>query len=707
MSDEQHPASAETNRPDSPRANRRLTRRVVAFGVAAAILLAGGVGVAFAVHEANKPAPIAEGKSTPTTVPLKVLSFPLAREALFRGEVASWTLHSGPEIAAVLPATGSAQSGQVALSVDAPAPSAPTIAASALANVTPESTYSFTAWVRVQSEHLTLTPGTFLVGDTVIPLPDSAASWQEVSATVEIPAGVTSIDIALRIEGPVSGLSIDQVSLATDGGANVVPNPSFEDVVPTAAIANDTLVMPTATAVIAAAVPEGEVRWEVISEAGEPTASGAVESTLPITPISLPSLSQGYHSVNVIDSAGQTYSFPVALIDTPGSKIALDERFGVTAQFKRDWHVGGARLAAALGFGDLRGEANWKWNETTRGQYDWDPTLVKEFGSVHAHGLKSTGIIVYVNKFYDDGIMPTSAEGLAAYGRYGAAATQTFGFDAVEIYNEPNHEKFNKSDCGLGPTCYIPLIDAVRGQLAREDQGIPVIGGGIALYDSDWFDGFWQAGAMDRIDIVSYHPYEGWIERNPELMRPTVAESISDMQQHTGVTKPVWITEMGFTTMVGGVSDEQQRDWLIRSQTLALATGADKFFWYDIVDDSPDAASGEGNFGLYEHAPRQGVAVVAPKPAAFGQALLVAQVAGRAGPTDESDETHNIIRFGQDSDALRVAWAVGGASEWRFASDVAVQVVTSSGVLSVVEPLQGYVSVPLSDQPSFVSFVND
>ncbi|MGY1553111.1 glycosyl hydrolase [Microbacterium sp. A588] len=706
MSDEQQAApSAARERASEARKGGLSRRAIIGIGVVATLVIGGGVGVAFALNGQEGPPPAAAAKRSHEPAPKTLADVPFAAEAMFRGTLGSWQLPSSPELAAVLPATGSARSGQVVLAVDAPAPREAAIAAVTTANVMPETSYHLSAWVRLQSAQPVAIPASLLVGDTVIQLPDSSAEWREVQANVEIPVDVTSVDIALRVDGAISGLSIDDVSLTADGGDNVVPNPSFEEVQPGAVIANDSLVMPTSTAVIAAAVPMGDVSWELLNDAGELETSGTAVAATPITPISFVDVPQGFHTVNLTDATGQQYSFPVALIDTPGSKIVLDERLGVTAQFKRDWHAGGGRLAAALGFGDVRAEANWKWNETNFGQYDWDPTLLKEFASVRAHGVKSTGVIVYVNKFYDNGIMPTSAEALDAYGRYAAAATQTFGFDAVEVYNEPNQEKFNKSACGLGPTCYIPLIDAVRNHLAAEEIGIPVVGGGIALYDSDWFAGFWQAGAMDRVDAVSYHPYEGWIQRNPDLIRTTVAQSIADMQQYVGATKPIWITEMGFTTMTGGVTQEQQGDWLIRSAALALAGGVEKYFWYDIVDDDPDPANGEGNFGLYEHSPRAGMAVVAPKRSAFAQALLITQLDRRAIGGDESDEVSNVIRFGDEDDAVRVAWSVGEPSELSLRSETAVQVVASDGTTSVVDPVDGEAVIPLTDRPSFISSV--
>lgn len=654
-----------------------------------------------------KPTPTAIRTQTPSPTPTGPAPVPLVREAMFRGELAGWYVPSSPEIAAALPVAGSAHSGAVSFEIDAPALRVPTDAAVVDVAVEPGATYELTAWVRVQQTEAVPVPAALVAGDMVIAVPELNAEWRQIAGQVVIPPDVSTISVSLRANGPLSGVAFDDVVLQKQGGENLVPNPSFEEVAADATVANDTLVMNTDTATIVAAVPDGPTSWQLFDSQGNVTASGSVTGAGPVTPIPLDGAPQGYQNLVLTDATGSSVETPIALVDTETADIPLDKRFGVTAQFDRAHHAGGGRLAAALGYGEIHADLLWSRNQKSYDEYSWDEAYLEEFPQVRANGLTSVGVIAYGNKLYDGGKMTTSAEGLDAFGRYAAAAAQTFGLSAVEVFNEPNKDRFNKSDCGTAPTCYIPLLDSVRANLSAQGVSIPVIGGATALYDQEWFAGFWQAGGMDHLDVLSYHPYEGWIDRNPDLIRPTVAQSIADMQQFAGATKPIWITEMGFTTMDGGVSLEQQRDWLIRSEALALAGGVEKYMWYDIVDDAADPANGEGNFGLYEHEPRYGVAVVAPKPAAYAQALMIAQLNGRALGGDESDATSNVVRFGEGDDAVRVAWAVGEPSQFTFASKKAVEVVSSTGAKTVIEPVKGQVTVPLTDIPTFISVADE
>lgn len=676
---------------------------IILISAVAVMLMAGGVAVA--VAWSGQPQATSTPTSTPSPTPTETVEADadLARSVLFRGAVDSWQFPASAELAAVMSETGAAHSGDVSLAVEAPAARVPTDAAFIEVAVTPGATYNAEAWVRAQARQAGPTAVELQFGDVILPVEEVNAQWQLVGTEVIVPEGVNSITITLRVTGEVANLSLDDVSLSEDDGENIVPNPSFENVKAAAQIANDSLVMSTAIATIAAALPEGDASWQITDIAGKQVHAGTVSGGGAITPIALAGVDQGYYTFTVTDSSESVVSTPIALVDTPGHAVQADARFGVTAQFDRPWHAGAGRLAAALGYGEIHADVLWSRNEKSKGEYAWDESYLTEFAKVRANGLSTIGVIAYGNTLYDGGQFPSSPEALDAFGRYAASAAQTFSLSAVEVFNEPNKDRFNKGPCGTSASCYIPLLDSVRNHFTAQGLTLPIIGGATALYDQAWFTEFWQSGGMDHLDVVSFHPYEGWIDRNPDLMRPTIAQSIADMQQYAGGTRPIWITEMGFTTMTGGVTLEQQRDWLIRSETLALAAGAEKYMWYDIVDDAADPANGEGNFGLYEHEPRPGVAVVSPKSSAFAQALVIAQLGGRAFAADESDDATNVVAFGEADDTVRIAWAVGEKADRVFASTEPVTVVGTSGATTTVKPVDGKITLTLTGTPVFIS----
>lgn len=66
---------------------------------------------------------------------------------------------------------------------------------------------------------------------------------------------------------------------------------------------------------------------------------------------------------------------------------------------------------------------------------------------------------------------------------------------------------------------------------------------------------------------------------------------------------------------------------MFKSATSTLGNGVAKFFWYDLINDSPDGSDHEGNFGLYGQS-IDGVAALPPKKAAFVYGLLIEQLGG-------------------------------------------------------------------------------
>src|SRR5690606_39936390 len=67
---------------------------------------------------------------------------------------------------------------------------------------------------------------------------------------------------------------------------------------------------------------------------------------------------------------------------------------------------------------------------------------------------------------------------------------------------------------------------------------------------------------------------------------------------------PIWTTgaELGQQ-----VSREMQAERLLRAELTSLDYGVQKYFWYDLTDDSTDPNNHEGNFGMFEQR-RSGVA---------------------------------------------------------------------------------------------------
>ncbi|MFB4350046.1 hypothetical protein [Microbacterium sp. CR_7] len=682
----------------------RATKKTIIIASAVAVLLVGG-GAATAMVIANQQqAPRADPTPEPSPSPVETepaVVVPVTNVA--RASIDGWTLADRGVVGAVLPEVGDAAEGVVSLRVDAPADDADIVAASAPVALAPSTDYTLSVSVRVLSDEKTETGVRLTAAGQTFTLPELDAEWE----TIEFPfttaadqAPASTLDVVLS--GAVRGFGIDDVSITADGGDDLVPNGSFEAVQTPGGIVNDSLVMTDESALLAVSLPEGAAQWSATSTSGGDPITGEFTAAGPLSAVPLTGVSQGHYSVAVSDASGRQIQTDIAVIDADGFSVTQDGRFGVGAHVEKEAFVGTGSLAAAIGFAEVRNDISWERNEKVAGQYAWDENYVREFSRMHANDVKLLGLVVYGNRLYGARKAPGDDASIQAYGAYAKAVADRFDLVGLEVLNEFNHRE-NDTACGQAPACYVPIAQSVRDHVSTAYPDLPIVTGSTALYDREWFVGFWQAGGMAVTDAASYHPYESWINRDADLIAGTVQQSYADMQDAAGETRPVWVTEMGFPTHHDGVTLLEQGQMMVRNQALAFANGVEKYFWYDLVNDTPDLAAGESNFGLYENAPRENVVALAPKPGAFAQALMITQLRDKAFTADESDDTTSVEVFGEADQVTRIAWAKQGEVSRTFDSEVPLMVTDMSGRTQSFEPEDGEVTLTLGASPVFIT----
>lgn len=666
----------------------RRTLITLAIG-AAAVIGVGAAAVAIAAGSAPAPTATPTVASTPTPTPTPTPT-ELPASAPVAGSLDGWTAANHLTVAQVLPQVGDAAEGVASAYIDAPVVGAEVAALETDVVVEPGVSYDISVKVRVASLDSIDVPAAVTVGTTRLSLPPLNAWWQTVEG--EFTADADTAHLAVVLSGPVAGLGIDDIVIRARGeaaGANVVPNPSFEQISAAGAIVNRSLVLPAERAVLAVEGAEGRASWTVSDASGAQIATGARSLTAGVTPVPLAGIGQGYYTVTVTDAAGTTTSTPIAVIDMPEGAIALDPRFGVGLHVENDYYADAAQLAASLGIGLARNDILWARNETTRGVYDFQPYYADSFDALHAEGIHLLGIVNYGNKLYGDKNVPSNPEALAAYGRYAAAIAQRFDLVGLEVFNEFNHDRFNTAGCGTAPTCYIPLLQSVHDAVRAVNPDLPIVAGSTALYDAEWFDGLWQAGAMAYTDIVSYHPYE----LTNSGLADAIDQSKSSMQTFGGQVKPIWVSEFGTSSTLAGTTQEEQGLDVLKGAATTLGKGVDKFFWYDLINDSTDPNLGQGNFGLFGRE-IPGVSALPPKKSAFVTALLIAQLAGREarGP-QELAQGVTAYAFGSAGDEVTAAWANEADVSASIATKVPLEIVRLDGTSTIVKPVGGVAKV--------------
>lgn len=532
--------------------------------------------------------------------------------------------------------------------------------------------------------------------DTPLPTVRPEQAWVPVTATIAATADSSRIEIVAT--SPVGRVAVDDVQVTGPDGEGLIGNPSFEKTTARGLVANTSLILSAAHATLAVGAGAGEVAYSVVDAGGTRAAEGRVTSAGGLTAIPLVDIPQGFYTANVKDPEGKTMSVPLAIMASSSYDITVDERFGAFVHTSLRHSTGYGRHVASLGMGAIRSDIAWVRNEKTRGKYTWDDIYTEAFARVRANDLDLLGIIDYGNPLYGNGMVPDTPGAIAAYGRYAAAVVDHFSPEAIEVFNEFNHPPFNNGACGRSADCYDELVQSVLANV-RGDNRPTVVVGGTANYDGSWFQRLARIGGLDDADAISFHPYSA--NARPE----SVAALIDDAQRiSTGVHSsplPVWITETGSSSKAGGRTVQQQAQFLVRMEVSQLAAGVHRMFWYELQNSGLDPSEHYDNFGLFR-TPRTGVPAWEPKPAAFAQALLVSTLAGRPFTTTLTTDAGVVAhQFGR-ADRVVVAWSTSGKRSVTIPTTTTVTVTSLDGSAGVVEPVDGTVTLPLTEAPTFI-----
>lgn len=617
------------------------------------------------------------------------------------GTVAGWTLASPTSLGEVAPAVGTVADGNVAILVDAPAASTGKTVLRTKVTVTPGSTYEFGGSFRSLTSTLPAGGLTVEIGDATVSVPalPAQANWQHVEGTYTAPAGTTEVDVTVTLNTAVRRVAIDNLSLTDAAGTEMLPNPSFEEVSKATLLANSSLTMSTQYATLAVSAPAGDVSYTLKRPNGTVALEGKAPVTGSLAGIPLTGITQGYYDLVVTDADDRSASASIGVVDTAGYDIPLDVRYGTTVHVNDSHYNGQVRYAATLGLGMVGSDVLWRLNETTKGQYDWDKRYDNAFARLRASGVELGATINYGNALWGDAKVPQSDAAIAAYGRYAAAVAERYHPAAMEIFNEFNHTRFNKTGCGTSADCYLPLVKSVSTNVRTVDPEITLVAGATANYFSDWFDRLWKLGGEDYIDAMSFHPYSA--NSRPDKVSTLIADAQKVSAKYADSAMPIWITETGSSSKTGGKTLPGQGNFLMAMESSQLAAGVARLRWYDMKNGSNDPTDHERNFGLFEFEPRKNTAALSLKPSGYAQALLVAATTDReaAGSINAGSGVVAHV-FGKDADRSFVVWTPdGSATTASIPSSVALTVAGVTGQQTVIQPVGGVVTINITKDP--------
>jgi len=302
-----------------------------------------------------------------------------------------------------------------------------------------------------------------------------------------------------------------------------------------------------------------------------------------------------------------------------------------------------ARLAEEAGVKWTREEFNYSMIEKEPGVYDF--SFFDSIAETAArHGISIYGLLGYWSPFIEQ---PYSEEGIAAYCDYARATVRHFKgrIRHWEIYNEPNIFFWN------GPKeLYPQLVRCAQAVIKEEDPDACVLAISTAGIDRAFIRQVVETGAP--FDALTVHPYRG------DLLENKFIRELRDASR-LAAERPVWITEMGWSTQVnGGKSEREQAQLLARAYLTAVGAGVRNMGWYNFRNDGDDLFYNEENFGVLHRDFR-------PKAAyrALAAVCRCLPVAGEQRPAwlDHGDGSEGVYALAVGNNAA--LWTSGPAME--------------------------------------------
>ncbi len=338
--------------------------------------------------------------------------------------------------------------------------------------------------------------------------------------------------------------------------------------------------------------------------------------------------------------------------------------FGVTAGLATRYYQYGDSAAAALAASKMaeagirwdRDDFEWSVLEPKKGQLNWAP-----FDGMVSHdlerGVNVLGLLCYGAMWWHTPVNTKDMSSLtdsmlAEWSGYVKAVVGRYKnqIHYWEIWSEEDFSMFwyptpNAND-------YVRLLKASYEAIMSVAPESHILMGGVVGTDTSFVEQVYAAGGGNYFDILPLDLYPG-VAPDVTVPNDTTYPSmlVGEIASFHNLfpDKPLWVTEIGWTTGVSYVSESQQAEYLVRAyvQLLALPE-VQKIFWYDFRDDATGNPY-EDHFGLVNRD-----AALSPKED-YNAYQVLTKVLG--GATFESNN------FG------------GGTFEYRFTGEKTIDVI--------------------------------
>ncbi|WP_193726864.1 sugar-binding protein [Paenibacillus guangzhouensis] len=430
--------------------------------------------------------------------------------------------------------------------------------------------------------------------------------------------------------------------------------------------------------------------------------------------LSIPLQQFGYYSLRIeAKKNGQLIKnseVTLARLSSAASSTVASSPFGMSTHLAwetpQGWTPELSELLNRAGVKNFRDEIPWDAVEYEIGKYRKPSNRDAYMQRTQQDGLKPFIILDYTNPFYDQNSTPYTDQGRQGFANYGKALLNLYGDQIpwVEVYNEFNG---GFGDRGNGPAdsrpeYYYQLLKKTYETIKAARPDVTVVGMATAGTPLGWMEEVFKLGGLQYMDAISIHPYQS--QRPPEGIVDNVRSTKNLIRQYNqGQLKPIWFTEVGWPTSIGGIgiSEKTQADYLVRTHVLALAEGVEKVFWYDLMNDGMDPSYHENNFGILRNS-NDPKGAFTPKPSYAAYAGMTRELIGAQFIQQDSFGTGiSSYQFHKNGQNLRVVWA-NTPVQAAILTNNPIQITDMMGNTDTFTPLHGKVYMTLTGEPIYV-----
>lgn len=251
----------------------------------------------------------------------------------------------------------------------------------------------------------------------------------------------------------------------------------------------------------------------------------------------------------------------------------------------------------------------YNWAGDGSGHYNYDLAI----GAQAAAGINLLGLLDY-NPAWFKGKNPHPDEWIADWGDFVYNAVARYGRERGqikywELWNEPNLAASGYESGLYTIADFVRILEVGRAAALAADPEAKIVMGGLAsiwgeppsAYNYDYFDYLDQVGRLGGwayVDIIAIHPYRPDAPEGDAWRRDQSLTFSQELRRLDGIlrtygSKPIWLTEVGWSTNQGwpGVDEQTQAFFLVRAYMHAIAhPSVEKLFWYDFRNDTRPSA---------------------------------------------------------------------------------------------------------------------